>query len=402
MGEIIGVTGIDLSLDLLSDYISRETVGKTGKIFVLSSEGDLIVPEMKPQYFSTISPEVVSAAFTDYRNRKIQRFQFEWKGVSYLCDIEPFPLKNGDDWLIAIVVPHDDFFAQLQSTQKSALLIVLLILGVTGLGVVVLSKRLSRPIVLLAKEVDKVRQLDFSNEIRMDTRVKEIYLMDLAIAQMRSAVQSFTRYVPKEIVQGLFAQNQEIRLGGEKKEVTVFFSDIEGFTTITEAQPTEALMALLAEYFDGMSKIILAAGGTIDKYIGDSIMAFWGAPKPCSEQAAVCAETVLRCHAFVQEFNRRCLEKKLPVFKTRFGVNSGVAIVGNIGTPERMNYTLIGDMVNAAARIQVKNKDYGTLILLGEATQKQLGERFVTRPVDCVEVKGKREKIALFELMEMR
>ena len=226
--------------------------------------------------------------------------------------------------------------------------------------------------------------------------------MDYAISQLRSAMQSFTRYVPKEIVQALFAQNKEIKLGGEKKEVAVFFSDIEGFTSITEEQQTETLMALLAEYFDGMSKIILTAKGTIDKYIGDSVMAFWGAPTPEPKQAALCAETALLCHAFVQAFNRRCKEKNQPLFKTRFGINSGVAIVGNIGTPERMNYTLIGDMVNAASRIQQKNKVYSTSILMGEAIRKQLDDRFVIRPIDKVEVKGKKEKIALFELMAMK
>src|SRR5690606_14155153 len=152
---------------------------------------------------------------------------------------------------------------------------------------------------------------------------------------------------------------------------------------------------------DEMSKIILQARGTIDKYIGDSVMAFWGAPTECPDQATVCAETALRCHAFVQAFNRRCTEKKLPLFKTRFGINSGVAIVGNIGTPERMNYTLIGDMVNAASRIQQQNKAYTTSILMGEKTQKQLDGRFVTRPIDVVEVKGKKEKLVLYELMAM-
>ena len=401
-GAIFGVAGIDLSFDVLSDFFAKEAVGKTGKTFILNSKGELIIPEMDPKYFSTISPEAVSMAFQSYQKLKTRSFEFQWKDVQYLCNIEPFPLKNGEDWLIVILVPHSDFFAQLQATQRSAVLIVLFILAVSGLGVAVLATWLSKPIVLLAKEVDKVRHLDFSEEIRVSSRVKEIYLMDLAISQMRSAVQSFTRYLPKEIIQALFSQNREIKLGGEKKEVTVFFSDIEGFTSITESQPTESLISLLAEYFDEMSKIILRADGTIDKYIGDSIMAFWGAPKSCPNQAAVCAETVLRCSAFVRTFNKRCKEKNLPFFKTRFGLNSGVAIAGNIGTPERMNYTLVGDMVNAASRIQGKNKDYGTTILIGEAMRKQLDERFILRPIDLVEVKGKKEKIALFELMAMQ
>lgn len=267
---------------------------------------------------------------------------------------------------------------------------------------IISATRLSQPIVLLSREVDKVRQLDFSKEERVCSRIKEIYRMDEAISLLRSAVQSFTRYVPKEIIRGLFSQNKEIKLGGEKMEVTVFFSDIEGFTSITEEQPTDKMMDLLAKYFDEMSKIILASQGTIDKYIGDSIMAFWGAPEPLPQHTAACAEATLRCHHFVKQFNKRSKEKNLPLFKTRFGINAGVAIVGNIGTPERMNYTLIGDMVNAASRIQSTNKIYGTSILIGQAAKKQLDDRFITRPIDVVEVKGKKEKIPLYELVAMK
>lgn len=401
-GQLIAVVGTDFSFDLLSKFFAAKTIGKSGKVFILNENGDVVIPENKPEFFSSISQDVVEEVFRTYQKGGQGEFQTTWQGIRYLCNLEPFPLKNGEDWLIAIIVPHADFFAELESTQKSAIFIVLVVLGLSSLGVVFLSGRLSRPIVLLAREVDKVRHLDFSAEERVHSRIKEIYLMDQAISLMRSAVQSFIRYVPKEIVQGLFSQNREIKLGGEKKELTVFFSDIEGFTSIMEAQPTDALMALLAEYFDGMSKIILEAGGTIDKYIGDSIMAFWGAPRPLREHSAVCAETALRCHAFVQEFNRRSAEKNLPPFKTRFGINAGIAIVGNIGTPERMNYTLIGDMVNAASRIQNKNKDYGTSILIGESVKKQLDERFLVRPIDLVEVKGKKQKIALFELVAIR
>lgn len=398
-GKMFGVVGVDLSFDLLSEFFAKQTIGKSGKAFVLNSNGDLVLPEMTPEYFSTISPDVVSEAVQTYRKQKVGEFEFEWKDQTYFCNIEQF---SQEDWIIAIIVPRDDFFAEFEETQKSAILIVLAILGISSLLVIYFATRLSRPIVRLATEVDTVRHLDFSKEERVSSRVKEIYLMDFAIAQMRSAMQSFTRYVPKEIVQAFFSQNKEIKLGGEKKEMTVFFSDIEDFTSITEKQPTESLMALLAEYFDEMSKLILKAGGTIDKYIGDSIMVFWGAPNPCDAQEAISAETALRCRAFVNEFNKRCAAKNLPIFKTRFGINSGVAIVGNVGTPERMNYTLISDMVNAASRIQIQNKIYGTSILIGEATQKRLDERFVTRPIDLVEVKGKKERLALYELMAMK
>ena len=401
-GKLFAVVGADLSFDLLSDYLATQKIGKNGAPFLLDKQGNIVVQAQQPNYISPISPEVVAKAFQTYQESHRAEFEFEAQGISYLGHIEPFLGENKMNWLVAVIVPYDDFFAELESTQRDAILIVIAILFLTSLGVIYLASRISKPIVQLSREIDNVRRLNFGAEERVVSRIKEIHHMDVAISLMRSAVQSFIRYVPKEIVHALFSQNKEIKLGGEKRDVTVFFSDIEGFTSITEEQPTDALMALLSEYFDGLSKIILASQGTIDKYIGDSIMAFWGAPKQIESPSAVCAETALLCHRFVDQFNERCKQQGLPLFKTRFGINAGVAIVGNIGTPERMNYTLIGDMVNAAARIQVQNKNYGTSILIGEAVRKELDERFVVRPIDIVEVKGKKVKIALYELVAMR
>jgi len=400
--KLFAVIGADLSFELLSEFFAKQTIVKNGKAFVLDEQGTIVIPEKDPQYFTTIAPEAVTQAFKTWKSEKLSQLELRWKGVTYLCNIEPFPRKNEEDWLVAILVPHSDFFSEIEATQRQALFMVLFVLTLSSLGVVFFAARISKPIVRLSREVDKVRQLDFSKEERVHSRIKEIFLMDVAISLLRSAVRSFTHYVPKEIVQELFSQGKEIQLGGEKREVSVFFSDIEGFTPIAEAQPTEALMAQLSEYFDGMSKIILSGQGTIDKYIGDSVMAFWGAPRSLADHSAACAQTALSCHAFVEEFNRRAAERGQPLFKTRFGINAGVAIIGNIGTPERMNYTLIGDMVNAASRLQGQNKVYGTSILIGEAVRKGLDERFVLRPIDRVEVKGKKEKIALFELVGMR
>ncbi len=401
-GNLLGVIAADLSFELLSKYFSEQKIRTSGKPFILDPQGKIIIPTPDRLASSSISKETVAKAFEIYQKNKEAFFEFKMNGMNYLCSIEPFAMKAEKDWLTAIIVPEADFFSSLESIQRSVLFMIIIILIIAILVVVYLAKRLSKPIVLLAEEVDKVRKLDFSHEVRVDSRIKEIYLMDEAIALMRSAMHSFTCYIPKEIVRALFSQNKEIELGGEKTEVTVLFSDIEGFTTIMEEQPTETLMSLLAEYFDSLSKIILESHGTIDKYIGDSIMAFWGAPTPLPDHVQVSAQAVLLCKAFVLEFNRRCKEKNLPPFKTRFGINSGVAIVGNIGTPERMNYTLIGDVVNMASRMQNKNKDYGTTILIGEAVYQKLGDQFLVRPIDVVELRGRKEKTKLYELVAMK
>lgn len=401
-GKFLGVIAADLSFDLLSKFFLSQKIGKTGKPFIINTKGDIVIPDSFYLDSSPISKNVVEESFILYKKNKRNDFRFQESDTRYLTHIEPFPLPFRRDWLIAIIVPFEDFFGEFEDTQQDAIFMVVVILFIASVIVIFFANRISKPIKTLASAVDSVRQLDFSKEERIHSRIEEIHLMDDSIASMRSAVRSFTRYVPKEIVQQLLSQNKEITLGGEKKEVSILFSDIANFTSIAEEHATEELMPLLAEYFDILSKAILESKGTIDKYIGDSIMAFWGAPTDLENQVEICAEAALYCKMLVHEFNKKRSEQNQPLFETRFGINTGVAIVGNIGTPERMNYTLIGDTVNIASRLQQKNKMYHTEILITQTVREKLGARFLTRPLDVAEVKGKKEKIALYELVALQ
>jgi adenylate cyclase len=149
-------------------------------------------------------------------------------------------------------------------------------------------------------------------------------------------------------------------------------------------------MRFLSDYFDVISKVVLQAGGTIDKYIGDSLMAFWGAPVASLDHAEKACLACLQCLIAIDQ------EKK---WYTRFGIHTGDVIVGNIGTSERINYTVIGDAVNVASRLQTINKEYQTTIIISEVVLNKIGNKFVTRPLDYVAVKGKIAKLKIFELM---
>ena len=216
---------------------------------------------------------------------------------------------------------------------------------------------------------------------------------------MRSAIKSFSKYVPKEIVRQLIGKGQEITLTGEKKNITILFCDIVGFTPITEQIPVDLLMPLLAQYFDGMSRIILENEGTIDKYIGDSIMAFWGAPKDLDQPWTHACNAALSCQNFLKPLNAERIAKGDSPFITKFGIDTGMVIVGNIGTSQRMNYTAIGDPVNTAARLQTVNAIYHTTIIISENVYHHIKEDFLTRPLDLVSVKGKLSKVKIYELM---
>lgn len=208
---------------------------------------------------------------------------------------------------------------------------------------------------------------------------------------MKGSLRSFARYVPRDPVRSVLASGQEAVLAGKSAELTVFFSDIAGFTTLAESLTPEKLVELLGGYLDDMTRVIAEHHGTVDKFLGDGIMAFWGAPADDPDHAIHACEAAVRSQRLIAG-------RKLV---TRIGMATGRVVVGNIGTHERMNYTVMGDTVNLAARLEGLNKQYGTSIMITEATRRAAGDRIVARPVDLVAVKGKAQAVRVYELLAL-
>ena len=400
--ELIAVVGVDLSLTLFSEFLIKQPIGKTGKAFVLSTNGEIIAPTelIRRKYpASAITKELVSKAFFLSQKEYRKDFVFKNDSIEYIASAHPLDITSETEWLLLIIDPLPDFFSGVLQTQQQVTVISLGILLLAAILVVYFSKRISSPIVLLAKETDKIRHFDLDSKVHIHSNIKELRLMDSSISSLRTAIRSFARYMPKEVVKQLVQQKKELVIGGEKKEITILFSDITGFTSIAETLPTETTMTLLSEYFDLMSQIILSSAGTIDKYIGDGIMAFWGAPQEVSHHCVKASLAALECQTELKKLNQQRKEAELPEFHTRIGIHTGLVIVGNVGTSERMNYTVIGDAVNLAARLQPINKIYHTGIIISEEVYDKLGESFLVRPLDIVEVRGRKEKIRIYELV---
>jgi adenylate cyclase len=398
--EIIAVVAADLTFVQLSRFLSQQMIGKTGRAFMVDREGEIRIPHNNQIENASITESVVSDVMKWYSvNPNRPDFVFNNQGVDYLAYVSPVTVITGREWLIVIIAPLKDFFESLLKLQRDVILIIIGVLVISSLIIAYFAQKISAPIVTLANEVNKITQLELESETRVKSNIKEIFLIDHSIAALRRALRSFARYVPKAVVKELFQKGEEINLGGEKKQITIFFSDIAGFTTIAEALPIDVLTPLLAEYFDVMTKIIQESRGTIDKFMGDGIMAFWGAPLDLPDHASRACTAALQCNAVMSKFNQRRREKGKPEFLTRFGINTGTVIVGNIGTKDRMNYTVIGDAVNLTARLQEVGKLYHTPITISEDVYKNIKDEFLTRPLDVVYVKGKKEKVKIYELV---
>jgi len=211
---------------------------------------------------------------------------------------------------------------------------------------------------------------------------------------------AFQHYVPPAVVEGLVSGADRLRLGGEKRELTVLFSDIRGFTSMSEAMAPEDLVKLMNEYFTAMTDKVFEHRGSLDKYIGDAVMAVYGAPVAEPRHAALACRTALEMLTVLDALKANWRHLGLPAIDIGVGINTGPMIVGNMGSASRFNYTVVGDSVNLASRIESLNKTYGTSILVSEYTYEVVKDEFpFAREIDSVRVRGRTQPVRLYELM---
>jgi len=213
---------------------------------------------------------------------------------------------------------------------------------------------------------------------------------------------AFSRYLSADVIKQIIDNPDRLNLGGEKKELTAVFTDIKGFSTISEQLDPTDLVKLLNQYLTAMSDTILDLKGTIDQYEGDAIIAFFGAPIEQFDHAYRACLSAVRMKRMERDLNERFMENGMSPspLQTRVGINTGEMVVGNMGTLQKMDYTIMGNSVNLAARLEGVNKQYGTWILMSEQTRNAAGESFATRQLDRVRVVGIHEPVRLYELID--
>lgn len=411
-GKFIGVFGMDIELDEICNFLQRQKVGKTGLTFIVNEKDEIIAfPDVSRLvkedgtgsrsthiHIDELGEDWVSTAFLEYQATNNPRFTFDHSGHRYIASFTAFPETFAKRWKIVQVVPEDDFVGAIKSAHETMLLISLaiLLLGVLLAGI--LAKSISRPIASLTAETKRIKDLQLGSNFDISSRILEIQSMVEAISAMKNGLRAFERYVPSALVRQLIRTGEETRIGGKKKELTIFFSDIEGSARIAEEMTPESLMLHLSEYLEELTGMIIDQRGTIDKYIGDAVMAFWGAPIDEKDHAFLACRAALLCQKRLVALNARWEQSGKPCLPTRIGIHTGEAVVGNIGSMERMNYSVMGDAVNLASRLESANKAYGTRIIVSQATYQQVADRFIFRPLDIIAVQGKKNAVKIYEL----
>jgi adenylate cyclase len=406
-GQLRAVLGFDISLTWLSWYLSEQNISPNAVILIISKDNTVIAHSRRydaNEYFKMFPIENLTRAwvresFKLYKRHHKTVFNFEYEGKDYLATYRPLPELKALDLVIGIVVPKDDFTANL---KRNSLLNVAMSLAILGFGIFLVSAfitRAIRPMKDLVKETNKIKRLQLDGDVRIKTVIKEIMELSEATYAMKIGLRSFRKYIPATLVRKLIESGEDVRIGGTKKPLTILFTDIVDFTQIAESMEPNQLMEHMCEYFEELSIIIAKQKGTIDKYIGDSIMAFWGAPVAVSFATKRAAQATLDCKKRLAELNANWQKQNMPLLLTRFGLHKGESIVGNVGSSERLNYTALGDVTNVASRLEGINKVYGTTIIVSEAVYQEVKKYFVLRKIDIITVKGKKISETIYELM---
>jgi adenylate cyclase len=319
-------------------------------------------------------------------------------GVRYLGGYRRVDGDRGLHWVVAVALPASEILGSVERTRRSTIIITIIATIIAVILVVLVAMRIGGALRRIARETEAIGHFQLDAKPVENTRLVEVHQLSTAVENMKRGLRSFRKYVPAELVHGLIKSNEEAVTGGKRATVTMHFSDIESFTTISEQLSPEVLVELLSDYLSLVSEPILESGGTIDKYIGDAVMAFWNAPKTIEDHAYVACKAALENQRRLAERRPIWIAAGKPGLKCRVGIHTGDAVVGNIGSDAKLDFTAIGDTVNLASRIEGLNKRYGTELMISATTYALVKDRVVARPLDRVAVQGKVDGVILYEL----
>jgi adenylate cyclase len=398
-----GVLAIIIEYTRFANFLAQLEVGRTGTAFIFDGSGELIAApdkeadELHPaRHQETLLPlaRMVLSQAPAGDKKEAWRRRLTSQGEAYEVALTPLPFPG---WSLATVIPEAEFLGPVETTLRR--LIVGLAAG--ALLAALLSAMLARsviaaPLARVVGEIRHVENFELDKVRRHPSRLAEISSLSGAIAEMAAGLSAFGKFIPADLVRSLLSQGVEAKPGGSIKELTVMFIDVAGFTGLSE-RLGDRVVPLLSRYLDAVSEVVVANGGTIDKFIGDAVMAFWGAPTAQQDHAVRCCRAALACGEALKAADIN--DDQGHPLQIRIGINSGRMLVGNIGSELRLNYTVIGDAVNVASRLEGASKQYGTQILIGAETACLISNAFTIREIDNIAVFGRTEGLAVYELI---
>ena len=414
-GSFIGVVSAQITLDVLSKFLDSHKASPNSITVIADAAGNVIAHPVMAEGVRRVGGKIDLTKLSELREPQIvaavaqravrhsDRFTFRAgpDGREYVALFGQFRAGLAKPWQVVVVAPTDDFVGGLKETNRRLVWIMLALAGAEAVLIYFMSRRIARPIETVTAAIERTRRLSFDAAIAVKSQVTEIAQLQRAVGLLANALRSFSVFVPVGLVRELVDSGRPLVPHVEPRFMTIFFSDVENFSTIAERMTPQELSEQTSLYFETVTSAIAEEHGTIDKFIGDSVMAFWGAPSVVDDHVFRACVAALKASRRMARRNEQWAAAGRKRMTTRIGIHCANVVVGNVGSPERLSYTVMGDGVNIASRLEGLNKQFGTSICISEEVYDRVAGRVVARRLERLAVKGRTADLLVYELLDV-
>ena len=425
-GALQAVVGVDIALDSLSEFLTGQRIARGGVALIIGPEQRLVayphevavaagggadetlppIESLQDAWILDAYRDVHAGRLRESANQSVEYTLTRSGGRRYLAHASAFPADIGNDWELLVVVPEASLLEGARRLFSESAMVALILVLVAAIAVSLLSLKLFVPLKRLVRNTELIREFRFAEVQRVRSHYTEIQAMDQAIWQMSQGLRSLEKFVPADIGRQLIQSGKRAEPDAEVRELSLLLTGVAGLGALCDALPPERIIALLAEQLDAFTAAILRCRGTIDNFLGESILAFWGAPVAMEDGPERACRAALACRdaeaVLHQQWAKRAGAGEPAPAPNLFSVHYGRAIVGTIGSRQRMSWTAIGDNVALGWDLHQLNRRYGTRILVSGEVRERVADQFWLRRVDVLPVGGGRRSLEVYELVDAR
>ena len=413
---LAGVVATDISLETISRFLASQSVSERSISVIFDTTGSVIASSVEQDNFrkvdnrielnslATLSTNLPALAIAMRVNREdpLLVFNHPENGQEYVAVFSPTPAEFEKGWTILSITPMEDFRKEFSRTNTIIFCFGLMLIFAQILLIYIYARKIAGPLEQVTSSIQKLIDFNLPAQAEVKSRIYELASLSGAVKKLASTITAFTSYIPRDLVNDLLSTGKPIEIGGESRYLTILFTDLKDFSSLSESTPSRDLLRRVSSYFELMTLAIKEENGTVDKFIGDAVMAFWGAPLLDERHAYHACVAAIKSQRRMLQLNAKLAAEGKPPLYVRIGIHSDAVLVGNIGSAERLSYTVMGDGVNIASRLEGVNKEYGTQICVSHSVFKEAGERLWLRPIDQITVKGRKGEFIIYEVLGTR
>jgi class 3 adenylate cyclase/ABC-type nitrate/sulfonate/bicarbonate transport system substrate-binding protein len=415
--DFMGCASANITVDVLSRFLDKHRTSAHSTTLIADSISGRIIafPDkhkgvrlengvLKIATVTDIDDPNVREAYRQHSLLGAESFVFRSPeyGDDLIAAFAKFPGGFGQPWQVITLTPIDDFVGTLKATNRLMMVVIIALTMIELFFIYFASSRLSRPVENVSRQLQEIEGLHFDTPAARPSNIREIARLESAASLLRTSLKSFSSFVPLDVVRQLIKSGIPLTLGVEPRFLTVFFSDLENFSSHSETLAPADLLIQISTYLEEVSAAIAQEGGTVDKFIGDGVMAFWNAPVQRPDHIIRACAGALRAARRMERVNDAWETEGRPRIRIRIGLNCAKVLVGNVGSSARLSYTALGDGVNVAARLEGINKVFGTTICISDSIYDQARTEILARPLKRVQVKGRKTQFMIYELLALR